>query len=65
MLPDMLLAMLHRAPSTPPPTPRTTADAGRDLYFPGRWFGERRRTTGAAEPGYFTGATTHGPAQHS
>jgi flagellar biosynthetic protein FliP len=60
MLPAMLLAMLHRGAEDT--ATRTTADADPRPLFPRRWLGRRRAPLG---PGYFTGATTPGPAQHS
>ena len=70
MLPAMLLAMLHRRAEYT--AAHTTHHSGRrpatstspaDIS-PGDGSG-RGVGTGAAEPGYFTGATTHAPAQHS
>jgi hypothetical protein len=60
MLPAMLLAMLHRGAEDT--ATRTTADADPRPLFPRRWLGRRRAPLG---PGYFTGATTQAPAQHS
>ena len=65
MLPAMLLAMLHRRAEYT--AAHTTHHNGRPpaTSVPRQMDRDRRRTAGVSETGDFTGATTHGPAQHS